>query len=331
MALALAIAFFSGTFLFTTSLGIASNAMESGKYPSFYLWEAQFIVWLQLICIIAGIVVFLTFFIFLVSKKISYILTITKELKNYKAGVLTSEIQLIGNDELTELADSFNSFSIALSNHIKNEEEQKREKEELIKSLSHDIRTPLTSIISYSDFIKSKKYDSEEKLEAYISQIQNKAYQIDKLTKVMLNKDNCNDNTSHAHLDGKLMFTQFIEEFTAALNDEDFIVNLDILGLSHFNTNLNPQDISRIFDNLYSNIIKYADKEEPILLKIFIKNNEVVLNQTNTIKLQNNNKIESHGIGLKNISKIINSYGGEMNYSILNSTYSFKFKIPYNL
>lgn len=57
-------------------------------------------------------------------------------------------------------------------------------------------------------------------------------------------------------LDEKLMFEQLASEIEVALKNNSFNVEVNKLGLINFNTNLNVQDIARIFDNIYSNIIK---------------------------------------------------------------------------
>lgn len=328
VALSLILAAFSSAFLFYTSISLANKAVIEGKYPTSSISEPQFIAWLQLICIIAGIIIFLAFLVYFLAGKISYILTIKEAIESYKSGNLTSEIELIGEDELTDLADSFNSLLIALSNHTKNEEKQKLEKDELIRGLSHDIRTPLTSIISYADFIKTKKYDCEEKLQSYAELIQLKATKIDELSKAMLDTPS---NNKPSLLEGKVMFEQFISEFEDALESSGFSINTDTLGLINFKTVLDPQDISRIFDNLYSNIIKYADKKEKITLKAFVKNNEIFLIQSNSINFHTSLNEESHGIGLKNIQKIVLRYHGEMDCFTTSTTYTFKVKLPFPL
>lgn len=52
------------------------------------------------------------------------------------------------------------------------------------------------------------------------------------------------------------MFEQLTSEIEVALKNNSFNVEVNKLGLINFNTNLNVQDITRIFDNIYSNIIK---------------------------------------------------------------------------
>ncbi|MGL5379557.1 HAMP domain-containing sensor histidine kinase, partial [Clostridium sp.] len=236
------IASFSFCFLYFISISIGEKAIENGFYDSSTISDPEFLYWLQLICILATIIIFFTFFLLFLGQKISYILSITNAIQILKEGDLSFKIDSIGNDELTDLADTINSFSMALKNYRENEERLKKEKDELIRSLSHDIRTPLTAIISYSDFIKDKKYNSPEKLNSYIEIIQNKAYQIQDLSSLLLNPNSTQDKSSdNSLLDGKLLFEQFISEFTDALEDNDFKIDLDKLGLINFKTKVNVQ------------------------------------------------------------------------------------------
>lgn len=321
------IANFSFAFLYFTSLALIEKSSLSGITYSESMPNNQFLYWLKLACFIATLIVFFTFFLLFFGQKIAYILSITKAVQVLKEGNLDFRIECVGDDEISELADTINSFAQALQNHIQNENTLKKEKEMLIRSLSHDIRTPLTAIISYSDFIKNNKYDSEEKLEYYIRTIQSKAYQIQELTNLLLNSDtNPSENSEHPLLEGKVMFRQFLSEFADALEDEHFEVELNLLGLIDFKTHFDVQDISRIFDNLYSNIIKYADPKEKISLKIFLTTDSLVLIQSNAIKDQKNNVVESYGIGLKSIQQILSKYQGEMYSKITHQTYTIEIK-----
>lgn len=321
---------FSGCFLYFMCFALADKSIASGYYDASSISTPEFTYWLQLICILASLVVFFTFFLLFVGQKISYILSITNAIQTLREGNLSYKIDIVGSDELTVLADTINSFSLALRNHRENEDRLKKEKENLIRSLSHDIRTPLTAIISYSDFIKNKKYDSNDKLETYIETIQSKAYQIQDLTTLLLNPT-YNKPQDNSTVDGKLMFEQFISEFIDSLEDNDFEVDINQLGLVNFQNNFNVQDIARIFDNLYSNIIKYADNQVKIGLTIFLFDENIVLTQTNAVKDKRNNYVESNGIGLNNINQLVNSYNGYVNSILINKTFKIEIKLPINL
>ncbi|GAB6169571.1 hypothetical protein JCM1393_20310 [Clostridium carnis] len=323
------IASFIFAFLYNISIAFILKLIEKGYYGESAVSDPKFLYWLKLVCILATLIIFFTFFLLFLGKKVSYILYITKSIQTLKAGNLNFKLDIIGDDELSELADTINIFSNALQNHMQNEDRLKKEKEDLIRSLSHDIRTPLTSIISYSDFIKNKNYDSDTKLENYIEIIQNKAYQIQQLTNLLLNPDSIQANSLNPPvLEGKLMFKQFISEFEDSLEDKNFNLEVDIIGLTDFKAKFHVQDIARIFDNLYSNIIKYTDNKEKIGIKISLADNVLIFTQTNTIKDKKNIAIESHGIGLNNIKNIVESYNGEMNYIIDYKIYKIEIKLP---
>ena len=75
--------------------------------------------------------------------------------------------------------------------------------------------------------------------------------------------------------------------------------------------------------------MKYADKREKVTLKAFVRNNEINLLQSNSIKFHNSPKEESYGIGLKNIHSLILKHHGEMEYLTSSTTYTFKMKLPF--
>lgn len=315
------IASFSFGFLYLTSVSLVERA--AGKEA-----EPQLLYGIGMICVLAAMVVFFAFFLLFIGQKIAYILSINKGVQILKGGDLTFRIECSGDDELSELADTINSFAEALEGYRQNEDRMKKEKEALIRSLSHDIRTPLTAIISYTDFIKNKKYDSDEKLESYIQVIQNKAYQIQELTDLLLNAGKREDEAlEETILKGELLFEQFISELEGALEDKDFQVDVEQFELGDFKTRVNVQDMTRIFDNLYSNIIKYADPQEKIGLQVFLEEGYVTVIQTNRIKDKKTKGTQSYGIGLKNIEQIVRKYEGRINIMSDPKHYKIEIKI----
>lgn len=314
------IAIFSYSFLYFTSSSLIDKVSPEESDP-------QLLYMLGMVCTLGAMVVFFAFFLLFLGKKISYILSINKGVQLLKED-LAFRVECEGNDELTELVGTINSFAGELERYKENEERLKKEKEALIRSLSHDIRTPLTAIISYADFIKTKQYKSDEKLEIYTEVIQNKAYQIQEITDLLLNIDEKqNDAIEEMLLEGKIFFGQLISELEGALEDKDFQVDLDEAGLDDFKIRLNVQDMTRIFDNLYSNIIKYADPERKVGISIFLKEEYLTIIQTNEVKDKKTKGIQSYGIGLKSIKQIIKKYKGEVNVTSDLKRYKIEIKI----
>lgn len=90
----------------------------------------------------------------LVRKKILYLKHITESVHHIANGNLGLTIRTESRDELTQLAQHINYMSEELENKFEHERQLERVKSELISSVSHDLRTPLTSIIGYLDLLK---------------------------------------------------------------------------------------------------------------------------------------------------------------------------------
>lgn len=308
--ISLVTAIFSFAFLYYMSSSIADRFIEKGMASVALTSDPRFLSWLRSVCFCAATVIFFTFFLFFLGQQISYLLSITNAVRMMEGGKLELEINVKGNDELSELADSLNQFSKAFQEHMQHEEFMKKEKQNLVRSLSHDIRTPLTAILSYSDFIQSKRYDTPQKLTEYATIIQEKAYRIKELTDLLLNEEEYPADQEKS-LNITLLFAQLIGEFSDALLMEGFLVETSVQFHLDLYAALETSDMIRIFDNLYSNIIKYADKSQPIDIALSFRDSRLMLTQTNAVRpAPRTTPMTSHGIGLDSIRRILQKYNG---------------------
>ncbi|PEW93445.1 two-component sensor histidine kinase, partial [Bacillus cereus] len=94
-----------------------------------------------------AIFTFIIIFLILVRKKIVYLKLISDNVNDIANGKLGLTIEIEGKDELTQLAQNINYMSKELENTFEQERRLERTKNELITNVSHDLRTPLTSII----------------------------------------------------------------------------------------------------------------------------------------------------------------------------------------
>lgn len=81
--------------------------------------------------------------------------------------------------------------------------------------------------------------------------------------------------------------------------------------------------LKRVFDNLFSNIIKYGDKKEPVEITGSLGESDLVITLKNTVKPDASN-IESNRIGLKSVSRMLTQMGGDFSCTTENGTYSSK-------
>lgn len=314
LILSLIIAFFSFGFLHTMSYSLVIKIEMYGFYGEHIGINDNILSVIDGVSLIGAIIVFLGIFLFLIGQRFAYILEINTAIQKLEGGDLSYRIDVTGEDEISDLADSLNHLAYTLEVYMKKEEELKKERIELIQSLSHDIRTPLTAIISYSDFIQNKRYDSIEKLEDYIGIIQSKAFQIKELTELLFDTDKSTSVlTTEEVFDGYLLVEQLLQEYEDILEDEGFKVEVSLNLLGEFKTRLHPQDMVRIFDNLSSNIIKYAEPTQPVALVVTRNNDVLELVERNTMRMEANSTVESHGIGIKSIEQLAKKYEGTVN------------------
>ena len=248
---------------------------------------------------------FSVLFLFLLGDRIAYIRKITKGIARLHQPERADPIPLEGNNELTDLAAAINEMWETRRQLQEKERALADEKEQLIRSLSHDIRTPLTAILSYSDYLADREDISPADRDAYLQTIRKKAEQIRDLTAVLL--DGSRRQLEHFE-DGKLLMEQLAAEFEETL-EENFPLELDFSSCPAFAGQFDVQELRRIFDNLSSNIQKYADPAQPVRLGVAFENGTLRICQTNGV-LPRKIELDSHHIGLSSIRRIAQLYGG---------------------
>ena len=247
---------------------------------------------------------FACLFLVLLGDRIAYIRKITGGIDALHDPANTVSIPLEGDNELTALARAVNEMSQVRQQLRQREQALAEEKEQLVRSLSHDIRTPLTAILAWSELL-ARQAEGEQK--AQLAMIRTKAEQVRDLTAVLL--DGTRRNPEHFD-DGKLLMEQIVSEFEEELEDR-FPLCIDFDRCAPFSARLDVQELRRIFDNLSSNIRKYADPARPVTLAVETENGCLIIRQTNAI-LPRTEQPESYGIGLNSIRRIAQGYGGSV-------------------
>ena len=126
---------------------------------------------------------------------------------------------------------------------------------------------------------------------------------------------------------GKFLMEQLVFEWEMMLEDE-FICNIDMTECPEFAREFDIQELRRVFDNLASNVKKYADAKYPVELTVSKKEEFLVIHQTNRLRKEIT-EVESNGIGLESIRKIVGHYKGDMH--IEQSTEFFRITLQISL
>ncbi len=248
-----------------------------------------------------------------------------------EGGNLKLRIPLEGNDELTDLALNINHLSEAMSDNINQLELANTERFETIASLSHDLRTPLTAVMSYLQFIRDGQYKDEDQLRHYADRAFEKANRIKDLSDHLFY--NCvterDTEINLERVDGVHFLKTALAETESFLEESDFEVQIESLIDEYvFYLMIDQSKISRLFENLISNIQKYADSKYPVTFKLKLMSQYIILQQTNTVLMKQDKDIESHLLGLKGVKKTIEEMGGSLTVQEGNDIFTLEIQFP---
>ena len=151
-------------------------------------------------------------------------------------------------------------------------------KTELITNVSHDIKTPLTSIINYVDLLEKENIDNEN-IKKYLEIIDNKSQKLKKLTEDLVeaskaSSGNIKLNIERINLDE--LIKQEIGEFEDKFNKIGLTTIIDIKDKNIY-INADGRYIARVLDNIFSNISKYALENSRVYIDVNKENDEVVV------------------------------------------------------
>ncbi|NOU98506.1 sensor histidine kinase [Paenibacillus planticolens] len=212
------------------------------------------------VLVVVGSLLFIVFF-FTYSRKIfAFLEEITLGLKEISQGNLSYEITTKTSDELGVLAEHFNQMTKKLRKSIEEERNAEKAKNELITGVSHDLRTPLTSVLGYLELIETDRYKDEVELRYYT----NIAYEKSKSLKKLI--DHLFEYTSLSGEGIKLQLKkvniisflkQLVEEFTPLLKKAGMSCRLNTAEDTLY-VQADGHQLMRAYENIISNAIRYG-------------------------------------------------------------------------
>lgn len=216
-----------------------------------------------------GIILFISFFLLLTKKFVIYIKKISEGISEISLGNFDGKIVIDNKDEFALIADKINQMADDIKEILENERRNENAKNELITSVAHDLRTPLTSIIGYLDLV-SRKPLSDEMRRKYIEIAYSKSKRLEKLIDDLFTYTKFNFGEVkpvYDEVDMVKLIDQLLDEFYPSFAEN----NLEFL----FQTNLSSAVImadggllARAFANLISNAIKYGKGGKQIEIKL---------------------------------------------------------------
>lgn len=290
------------TVLFTD--GEAKVSMQGSYAYQFYNYA-------MIAELILSFLLFLLFVLLGIRTKMNYIRTLSKEIEILEGGSLDYKITVKGKDELAALAESLDQMRISFLNLILSEAKIVQENQKTVTEMSHDLRTPVTSILLYTEILKKGKYSGEEQLREYVEKIEGKARRMKQLTDHLFEYSLVTGETEIPLEEAEsfsVLFYDLFSETCSYLEQREFQIELEVEWRECL-LKINMDYVTRIMDNLTSNIIKYADPAKPIVLRSVYREGMAGFSiQNKTASMSR--KVESTGVGIMSIHSMMKKMNG---------------------
>ena len=257
------------------------------------------------------IVLFPVFFLFGSRKIIRYIVQLSEEIQAMEGGDLDHPITIRGSDEITTLASCLDSMRVTLRQQQQEEAQAAAKVKNLITEMSHDLRTPLTTLLLYTEILRYHKYETPEQEADYLTKIDTKARQIKQLSDnlfeyALVTRDTVAVLDPPAHFSA--VFEEPLTEMVETLQQRGFACALD-LGEEDVLLVVSGQYVRRILDNITSNLVKYADPCSDIRVRFVQEGNRAGLCFENCV-LPVPASSESTKVGLTSIETMMEKMQG---------------------
>ena len=199
-----------------------------------------------------------------------------------------TEIELDENQlvkEMQETAKEINDIAGGLSNAIEEKLKSERLKTELITNVSHDIKTPLTSIINYVDLLKKENIQGE-KANEYLNILESKSQRLKKLTEDLVEASKASSGAIKLNME-RLNVNELIKQVSGEFEDKFKLHNLEeIITFPENDVYIyaDSRYMYRVLENMYSNISKYAMEGTRVYTDIVQKDNIISIELKNVSK-----------------------------------------------
>lgn len=270
------------------------------------MYAYQFYNYAMLAELALSFVLFLLLVLFGIRSKMTYILKLSDEVEILEGGSLDYKITVKGKDELAALAEGLDSMRLSFQELIRQETEMVQENQKIVTEMSHDLRTPVTSIMLYTEILKKGNYKSEEQWKEYVEKIDRKARRMKQLTDHLFEYSLVageEDVQLEKPETCEMLFYDLFSETCSYLEQQGFEVSFRV-EWPQGRLRISTDYVMRIMDNLTSNIVKYAEPSIPVLISAVEEEGMVGFLFENKVK-RSEEETESNGIGIQSVKNMM--------------------------
>lgn len=292
------------------------------------LFDPGFIVIFGLVSVFIGLPLLI-----IILKKAGYLNKILKNTEALAVGNLGTDIPVKGKSVFASHAADINTLRNAVKSSHKEQAKSERLKTELITNVSHDLRTPLTSIITYTELLKTPNLAPEDHA-SYIDILDRKSKRLKVLIDDLFEASKMasgNIELRKEKVDLIQLLQQALAEHNEALNETGLQLRVTQSEQPVFSF-VDGQKLWRVFDNLIGNILKYSLEHTRVYISVKTDREKAVLTFKNVTKYElgedldelferfkrgdQSRHTEGSGLGLAIAKSIVDLHGGSLDIEI---------------
>ena len=218
---------------------------------------------------------------------------INKGIDEVSSGNLEYKIPIEGDSELDRLAEGINKITGATSAAVESELKNQQMKTDLISNVSHDLKTPLTSMVTYIDLMKTEGLDSEN-APKYLDILQQKTERLQQLTEDLFEAAKASSGAIPVRM-SRVDFLSLLNQGLGEMNEKVEAANLEFVIEAqqlHYFVKADGQLLWRVISNLLSNVLKYSQENTRVYVSFQTQpaeNGELVVMEMKNISRQSLN------------------------------------------
>ena len=319
-------------------LSMMQLLLHSGLWDYFhdlgykYLIAAEYLP--SVVAVALTVICFIVSFSVRINRRVRYVEYLSQEIQKIREEGFGRTMELQGDDEITRLCAVINEMSVQLREKEEREKRQQRSKDELITNVSHDLRSPLTSIIGYVELLKETGPEDRQRFAEYIEVVERRLTGLNGLINELFEYTKLNSADRLPDMEKRdvlELLRHILYEYKVLMEAEGLTLSWQLEAESHM-AHINTRQMVRVFQNLLDNARRYAHRAAPVTvtaqdtgrLHICITNRVADPHGIEPDRIferfycgdRARSAPQSSGLGLAIVKRIVELHGGEVDASL---------------